>query len=418
MDTVIAAEGLGKRYSLEHLSGGSPSTFREVLAGGLQRLGRRFARRSPETGAEEDFWALRDLDFQIREGEKVGIIGHNGAGKSTLLKIMSRIIDPTVGRVRLRGRVASLLEVGTGFHPELTGRENIFFNGVILGMTRAEIRARFDEIVAFAEIEKFLDTPVKHYSSGMYVRLGFAVASNVDSEILIVDEALAVGDVQFQKKCLGKMEEIGREGRTVLFVSHNMNSVLQLTERAMLLERGRLLAFAPTAESVTLYLKLHEQAREAKNQGAMVPWLKVDGFQCERSSPVQDFNEALRFRLDLSLDRPVPSLLLTLNLRNTVGAHLVTACGMLDPMAAGEQSLCLELSDHRLLPGTYFVQLVLWREQDLLFRADEIASLDLLVRDDGRDAALSPLLVRNNDRRGCFCPVRVVDGGGAPDGGD
>src|SRR5206468_1748317 len=184
---------------------------------------RRFRRgvQTPTSGTE-DFWALKDVSFEVKQGEVLGIIGRNGAGKSTLLKILSRITEPTEGRVRLRGRVASLLEVGTGFHPELTGRENIFLNGVILGMSRAEIARKFDEVVAFAEIEKFLDTPVKHYSSGMYVRLAFAVAAHLEPEILILDEVLAVGDAEFQKKCLGKMEQVSRGGRSVLFVSHNM----------------------------------------------------------------------------------------------------------------------------------------------------------------------------------------------------
>ena len=191
----------------------------------------------------EEFWALKDVSFEVKRGEVLGIIGRNGAGKSTLLKILSRITEPTEGRVTLRGRVASLLEVGTGFHPELTGRENIYLNGAILGMTRAEIRRKFDEIVAFAEVEKFLDTPVKRYSSGMYVRLAFAVAAHLEPEILVVDEVLAVGDAEFQKKCLGKMNSVATvEGRTVLFVSHNMAVVQHLCERVILLKNGVLLA--------------------------------------------------------------------------------------------------------------------------------------------------------------------------------
>ena len=188
---------------------------------------------------EEDFWALRGVSFEVKQGEVLGIIGRNGAGKSTLLKILSRITKPTEGRVRIRGRVASLLEVGTGFHPELTGRENIFLNGAVLGMTRDEIRQKFDEIVAFAEVEKFLDTPVKRYSSGMYVRLAFAVAAHLEPEILIVDEVLAVGDAEFQKKCLGKMRDVSKGGRTVLFVSHNMAAIESLCDRCLLLNRGK-----------------------------------------------------------------------------------------------------------------------------------------------------------------------------------
>ena len=203
----------------------------------------------------EEFWALKDVSFEVQEGEVLGIIGRNGAGKSTLLKILSRITEPTSGRVTLRGRVASLLEVGTGFHPELTGRENIFLNGAVLGMSRAEIRKKFDEIVAFAEIDKFIDTPVKRYSSGMYVRLAFAVAAHLEPEILIVDEVLAVGDAEFQKKCLGKMNEVSRrDGRTVLFVSHNMEPLLKLCDRGILLNSGQLTEIGPVSEVISAYL--------------------------------------------------------------------------------------------------------------------------------------------------------------------
>ena len=213
----------------------------------------------------EEFWALKDVSFEVKRGDVVGIIGRNGAGKSTLLKILSRITEPTSGRITIEGRVASLLEVGTGFHPELTGRENIFLNGAILGMSRLEIRSKFDEIVAFAEIEKFLDTPVKRYSSGMYVRLAFAVAAHLEPEILIVDEVLAVGDAQFQKKCLGKMGEVAKGGRTVLFVSHNMTAVQTLCRRALMLAAGGLVADDAVAPVVMRYLSEAQGSREAKH---------------------------------------------------------------------------------------------------------------------------------------------------------
>lgn len=238
-DPVIQVEGLGKRYVLAHVA--RQDTLRDTLAQGARGFFRRWTR--PNQPQAEEFWALRDVSFAVNRGDVVGIIGRNGAGKSTLLKILSRITEPTVGRVRLRGRVASLLEVGTGFHPELSGRENIFLNGAVLGMSRAEIARKFDEIVAFAEIERFLDTPVKHYSSGMYVRLAFAVAAHLEPEILIVDEVLAVGDAAFQKKCLGKMETVARgEGRTVLFVSHNLSAMRELCRTGVLLAAGRVVA--------------------------------------------------------------------------------------------------------------------------------------------------------------------------------
>ena len=244
-EPIITVENLGKCYQLGGGTGGGRvvgeyRTLRDSLSEGARQLFGRRHSKGAEAG--ESFWALRDVSFSVHPGEVVGIIGRNGAGKSTLLKVLSRITEPTEGRVRLRGRVASLLEVGTGFHPELTGRENIYLNGSILGMARAEIRAKFDEIVAFAEVERFLDTPVKRYSSGMYVRLAFAVAAHLEPEILIVDEVLAVGDAEFQKKCLGKMDQVAKsEGRTVLFVSHNMGAITQLCSKAILLHKGRVL---------------------------------------------------------------------------------------------------------------------------------------------------------------------------------
>ncbi len=244
-EIVIRAEGLGKKYVISQGPDREPYVaLRDVIARGARSAIRAsvdaLRGRSVARNAHEDFWALKDLSFEIRRGEVVGIIGRNGAGKSTLLKILARITEPTEGRVTIDGRVASLLEVGTGFHPELSGRENIFLNGAILGMTRAEIRRKFDSIVAFAEMEKFLDTPVKRYSSGMYMRLAFSVAAHLEPEILVVDEVLAVGDAAFQKRCLGKMSEIAGSGRTVLFVSHNLAAVQALCARSLHLMSGAL----------------------------------------------------------------------------------------------------------------------------------------------------------------------------------
>ena len=244
-DIVIRAEGLGKKYLIGHETERQRYVaLRDVLTRTAQRAWRKtldMARgRAVVSGdTTEEFWALKDVSFEVKRGEVIGIIGRNGAGKSTLLKILSRITEPTDGQVTIEGRVASLLEVGTGFHPELTGRENIYLNGAILGMTRAEIKRKFDEIVAFAEVERFLDTPVKRYSSGMYVRLAFAVAAHLEPEILVVDEVLAVGDAEFQKKCLGKMDEVAGHGRTVLFVSHNIGALLGICSKGILLESGR-----------------------------------------------------------------------------------------------------------------------------------------------------------------------------------
>jgi lipopolysaccharide transport system ATP-binding protein len=261
---AVTVENLTKSYLIGHRHSSERNFKYQALRDVIGQEIRNFARKAADVargrqvvqGDEiEEFVALNDVNFSVKQGEVLGIVGRNGAGKSTLLKILSRITEPTKGRVILRGRVASLLEVGTGFHPELTGRENIFLNGAVLGMTRREIRRKFDEIVAFAEVEKFLDTPVKHYSSGMYVRLAFAVAAHLEPEILIVDEVLAVGDAEFQKKCLGKMDEVSRShGRTVLFVSHNMDAVLKLCSRAVILESGRVRDAGDAKAVVSAYL--------------------------------------------------------------------------------------------------------------------------------------------------------------------
>jgi len=299
-DTVIKVSNLSKKYLIRHqqreryvalrdvLTNKAKNTFNRGIVQPFKRLANSTTQQfnnltsaslsnstiqsasnstiSQFNSSSEDFFALRDVSFEVKRGDRVGIIGRNGAGKSTLLKILSRITEPTTGRVEIKGRVASLLEVGTGFHPELTGRENIFLNGAILGMTRAEIKRKFDEIVDFAEIEKFLDTPVKHFSSGMYVRLAFAVAAHLEPEILIVDEVLAVGDAQFQKKCLGKMEEVGKEGRTVLFVSHNMGSISVLCDTCILLEYGQIKLYGETQPTIAAYnrnLKINRDGKVA-----------------------------------------------------------------------------------------------------------------------------------------------------------
>jgi lipopolysaccharide transport system ATP-binding protein len=258
---AIVVENLSKAYRIGLKQERFP-TFRDALVNAVKSPLRRLRHLGGEAGSSEDtFWALKDVSFQVQPGEVVGIIGRNGAGKSTLLKVLSRITEPTSGCARLRGRVASLLEVGTGFHPELTGRENIYLNGAILGMKRAEIARKFDEIVAFSEVEKFLDTPVKHYSSGMYVRLAFAVAAHLEPEVLIVDEVLAVGDAEFQKKCLGKIGEVAKGlGRTVLFVSHNMTAVQSLCPRGIFLRQGAIVTDGPVDLMVAKYLESIEQS--------------------------------------------------------------------------------------------------------------------------------------------------------------
>jgi len=268
-DTIIAVEQLGKCYRIDHqVERARYKTLRETLTRKASGLFKGWHSRNGSSGAarpaREEFWALKDVSIDVKQGEVLGIIGRNGAGKSTLLKILSRITEPTRGRVRIRGRVASLLEVGTGFHPELTGRENVFLNGAILGMSKVEIQRKFDEIVAFAGVEKFLDTPVKRYSSGMYVRLAFAVAAHLEPEILVVDEVLSVGDAEFQKKCLGKMQDVSGHGRTVLFVSHNMAAVKALCQHGLLLESGQLVAEGPVSMVTDKYAELHAEVTAAR----------------------------------------------------------------------------------------------------------------------------------------------------------
>jgi len=284
---VIKAENLGKKYVIGHQAErGNYTALRDVLMQNARTLWSKtkdLAKGKPVIQGDtmEEVWALKDVSFEISRGEAVGIIGRNGAGKSTLLKILSRITEPTEGRVTIRGRVASLLEVGTGFHPELSGRENIYLNGTILGMTRLEIKRKFDEIVAFAEVEKYLDTPVKRYSSGMYVRLAFAVAAHLEPEILVVDEVLAVGDASFQKKCLGKMGDVAKEGRTVLFVSHNMAAVRQLCQNGMVFNEGKVNFLGDIGSTINRYLQdvktvqAVSLAERRDRQGSQ--WLKFTG---------------------------------------------------------------------------------------------------------------------------------------------
>jgi lipopolysaccharide transport system ATP-binding protein len=283
-EPIIRAERISKRFIISHEP--RERTLRDAITSKARNLFR--ARAGNDAPSKEEFYALRDIGFEVHAGDRLGIIGRNGAGKSTLLKILSRITEPTAGQVTISGRVASLLEVGTGFHPELTGRENIYLNGAILGMSRLEIRRKFDEIVSFAEVERFLDTPVKRYSSGMYVRLAFAVAAHLEPEILIVDEVLAVGDAQFQKKCLGKMEDVSTQaGRTVLFVSHNTGVIAQLCNKAMLLDRGQLVTIGRTTEVVARYIQpddtaassLERVAEPGKNQFLFAKMTDQEGAQ-------------------------------------------------------------------------------------------------------------------------------------------
>jgi lipopolysaccharide transport system ATP-binding protein len=381
---AIRATGLGKKYVIGHETEGERYVaLRDVISRNTRRFRRSaadFVRGRPSVSGDrtEDFWALKDVDFEIRRGEVMGVIGRNGAGKSTLLKILSRITGPTEGRVEIAGRVASLLEVGTGFHPELSGRENIYLNGAILGMTRAEIKRKFDEIVAFAEVEKFLDTPVKRYSSGMYVRLAFAVAAHLEPEILIVDEVLAVGDAEFQKKCLGKMEEVAGHGRTVLFVSHNMASVRALSTRGLLLREGRVAQQGAIGPVISEYLSNTSAFRTKfeRTRSGRSPAIKRASVVQRDADPVADhpFRIDRALILEVQLDNPNrQSVSVNVHIHDDSGAlvfHFSDEFGT-DEIFATEIRYCT-IPAYAFNAGSYQVSLVLLERNVQIF--DEVPS--------------------------------------------
>jgi lipopolysaccharide transport system ATP-binding protein len=384
-DIAIRVEGLGKRYTLGRRAAAGRfryERFSDVLLTAAkaplvwlqsQRRGSNPAR----SRADEEFWALQDVSFEVKEGEVLGIIGRNGAGKSTLLKVLSRITEPTRGRIELGGRVASLLEVGTGFHPELTGRENIYLNGAILGMERAEIRRKFDAIVAFADVDRFLDTPVKRYSSGMYVRLAFAVAAHLEPEILVVDEVLAVGDALFQKKCLGKMREVATtEGRTVLFVSHSMHAIRELCSRVLLLEAGRIKLDGTPRDAMAAYLssdnadadiRLDTRVRQGPRHHVKLTRLRLlDG----SGQPTTTFvmNEPFVAQIELECIQRMANAEIGLKISSHFGAaiHYLTSTweGLLVDLEPGSYTFEVKVPHVWLLPGIYLVGLWVLRDGD------------------------------------------------------
>lgn len=388
---ALRAHGIGKQFRIGRVQNTHP-TLRDVIASGASQMLRRLRRpgEHPHTN-RRTIWALRDVSFDVRKGEAVGIIGRNGAGKSTLLKILSRITEPTVGRAEIHGRLGSLLEVGTGFHPELTGRENIYLNGAILGMKKAEVDRKFDEIVAFSEVEDFLDTPVKHYSSGMYVRLAFAVAAHLEPEILVIDEVLSVGDAAFQRKCLGKMEEVTQEGRTVLFVSHNMGAVQALCSRAVLLRDGTVFADGPAASVVGTYLGTIEQAasenllerteRHGKGETRLVR-IDVSSGGPDGSATLATGRSA---RLTFHVTRRLPGLSCSFTIYDQFG-HGITYC---DSAMSGQEDvdghepgnvLCCEIEELLLLPGRYRLNAAIMSNGEL---QDHVEGAALLVVEQG-----------------------------------
>ncbi len=371
-DTVITVENLGKKYALRSAAPERYTALRDVIGRNLTQPWRWFRGGGAAAG---EFWALQDVSFEVKRGEVLGIIGRNGAGKSTLLKILSRITEPTRGRARIRGRMASLLEVGTGFHPELTGRENIFLNGAILGMSRAEIRRNFDAIVEFAEVEKFIDSPVKHYSSGMYVRLAFAVAAHLEPEILIVDEVLAVGDLQFQKKCLGKMEDVAAHGRTVLFVSHDMATVLQFCRKGILLNAGRVeyhgdmsaVAARYLQQSVPIDANANLAERGDRSGSGDAQFLSIELRSGDERRSTFTLGTAFTVRLVIRVDRPIGNgqIAVVIVTDDGVPVHDLenTNEHFTWPSAPGTYEFTITVPRLLLFPGTYRIDLWLGDNQ-------------------------------------------------------
>lgn len=390
---VISVDRLGKAYFL----GKAPdknATFRDAVMGAAKGAVTRLKQRLGNAGAADDaYWAVRNASFEVNRGEVLGLVGRNGAGKSTLLKMLSRITEPTEGKAVIRGRVASLLEVGTGFHPELTGRENIFLNGAILGMKRAEITRKFDEIVAFSEVEQFLDTPVKRYSSGMYVRLAFAVAAHLDPEVLIVDEVLAVGDANFQKKCLGKMGDVMRAGRTVLFVSHNMDAVTNLCTHVVLVNKGKVTDRMGAEAGVKQYLAL-------TNEGLDIPLAQKPRVQYKARPPVftglkietdSGHDRVLsaggraRFEIDLSDCTDVKAATVGLAIADQRGKrialfHSLYHSGMwIKGCKSGK--LTLDVPSLPVTPGTYYVELVMADDRGFIDRVERADKIEVVFAD-------------------------------------
>jgi lipopolysaccharide transport system ATP-binding protein len=378
-EIAVRVNGLSKRYRI----GGRQKTYgtlRDQMVSSLKSMvglnghGDAYSSgASPRSESSDTFWALQDVSFEVKQGEVIGIIGRNGAGKSTLLKALSRITEPTHGRIEINGRVSSLLEVGTGFHGELTGRENVFLNGTILGMKRVEIARKFDEIVAFAEVERFIDTPVKHYSSGMYLRLAFAVAAHLEPEIMIVDEVLAVGDVAFQKKCLGKMAGVANEGRTIFFVSHNMPAITRLCERALYLNGGRLCHDGPVHEVVKAYMNLglgcmssREWLEPSKAPGGEIARLRAVRVRTENGECTEriDIRKPVGIEIEYEVLKPGYKLQSSVGLYNEEGIHLFEAID-LDPAWRGRIRPPGRYRSTAWIPGNYLAEGTMFVDVDV-----------------------------------------------------
>jgi len=396
-ENMIHVENLSKRYQIGVLT--RHDTLRDQITAGFKRLLRR---ASSSAAAPTTFWALEDISFDVRQGDVVGIIGKNGAGKSTLLKILSRITKPTRGRALINGRVGSLLEVGTGFHPELTGRENIYLNGAILGMTKAEIDHKLSEIIAFAEVEKFIETPVKRYSSGMYVRLAFAVAAHLEPEVLIIDEVLAVGDVAFQKKCLAKVGEVAGQGRTVLFVSHNMAAVQHLCNSVIVLQDGRMVFSGSPEKGIAYYV--NDMAAEREETSHIIDLREAPGRQptyrqsltrlelyTDDDTPVNGYlqvGEPLRIAVSFQLENTTPNFNVTLIFENSLGQRILDVSSFYhhfefapEEQLPGEHTFVCDIPNFTLLPGQYSITAFVDVDGINIDRVERAARLSLIEAD-------------------------------------
>ncbi|AUD03938.1 ABC transporter ATP-binding protein [Spirosoma pollinicola] len=367
--SVITVENISKHYIIDHQKGKGANTLRDVITENLRAM---FGSKKDQNAVtHEEFWALRDVNFSIEQGDRVGIVGHNGAGKSTMLKILSKIIEPSSGTVRIKGRVASLLEVGTGFHPELTGRENIYLNGSLLGMSRNEIRKQFDEIVAFAGVEKFLDTPVKRYSSGMYVRLGFAISAHLDPEIMIVDEVLAVGDAEFQKKSLGKMRDNSASGRTIIFVSHNLTAVQALCNKTLYFEKGQLIEQGETNQVIANYLSKVSKTRLSREWATPEEAPGNDLVRIRRIELVPEYQEglthidvrtAMNFRFEFWNQMDHANLNLSLHLNSMTGECIFNIGTLSQPYGKGLISGECTIPGYFLNDGSYTISIMIVKD--------------------------------------------------------
>jgi len=411
-DKVIRVENLGKKYSLRHQRNEPYTTLRDVLTDRAKNL---FRWNGNSTRTTEEFWALKNISFEVTQGEVLGIIGRNGAGKSTLLKILSRITEPTTGKIHIKGRVASLLEVGTGFHPELTGRENIFLNGAVLGMSRAEIRKKFDEIVAFAEIAKFLDMPVKRYSSGMYVRLAFSVAAHLEPDILVVDEVLGVGDAEFRKKSLGKMGQVAGQGRTVLFVSHNLDAISNLCERTIWVDKGIIACDGETRDAVARYLGSSRLTRQTwtrdepdvSDSPIMLDAIRVTSAGSDKSG--LHFDKPIAVEITYSVTREVKNACVLVRVSDANGSIVFTSWDS-DSTASletfrqcGEYHSCCTIPPSLLRPGKYDVSVgALEPEVKVWAMLDRVVSFEITEAgfrmNRSRAGVITPILIWSTAR--------------------